>query len=112
VNEWRQELRAFGTDGAASVTSPGEAASFVPPAILLRAWAAHRTPFASFAGQCRPEDLPTWGMTVYVPHVTGGMEVTSQTENAVVGEKTPTSGLIKGRRGEQGGPDRGVAAVS
>ena len=92
MNEWWQELRAFGTDGGASVTSPAEAASFVPPAILLKAWAAHRTRFASFAGQCRAEDLPTWGMTVYVPHVTGGMEVTPQPENAV-GEKTPTAGL-------------------
>ncbi|MGO8906622.1 MAG: hypothetical protein ACLQMH_13505 [Solirubrobacteraceae bacterium] len=98
ASQWRrEELRAFGTDGGISATSPGEAASFVPPAILLKAWAGYRTPYASFAGQCKAEDLPEWGLNVYTAHMTGAMEVTSQTENSAVAEKAPTAGLIKGK---------------
>lgn len=97
VSEWCGEKRAFGTDGGVSITAPGEASAFVPPAVVLKAWSTYRTPYASFAGQCKAEDLPTWGMSVYVPHVTGEMEVTSQTEGSAVGEKAPTAGLIKGK---------------
>ncbi len=56
----------------------------------------YRTPYASFAGQCKAEDMPTYGLNLYVPHVTGAMEVTSQTEGSAVAEKAPTAGLIKG----------------
>jgi hypothetical protein len=90
------ELRSFGTDGGISATSPGEAASFVPPNILLKAWAGYRTPYASFANQCKQEDMPAYGLNLYVPHVTGAMEVTSQTEGSAIAEKAPTAGLIKG----------------
>jgi hypothetical protein len=92
----RREARAFGTDGGISATSPGEAASFVPPAILLKSWATYRTAYASFANQCKAEPMPDYGLNLYVPHVTGSMEVSSQTENASVAEKAPTAGLIKG----------------
>jgi hypothetical protein len=98
VQEQRtRELRSgFGTDGGISATSPGEAGSFVPPQILLKSFAGYRTPFASFATQCAAEDLPEWGMEIDVAHVTGAMEVTSQTEGQAVAEKAPTTGLIKG----------------
>jgi hypothetical protein len=95
VSEQRKEMRAFGTDGGSSATSPGEAASFIPPAVLLKAYAGYRTAYSSFAGQCKAEDLPEFGLNVYVPHVTGAMEVTSQTEGSSVAEKAPTAGLIK-----------------
>ena len=98
VGQWRrEELRAFGTDGGATASSPGEAAAFVPPAIVLKSWAAWRTPYASFAGQCNAQDIPEWGLNLYVPHVTGEMEVTSQTEGSAVAEKAPTAGLIKSK---------------
>jgi len=97
VRELRgRELRSFGTDGGASATAPGEASAFVPPAILLKAWAEFRTPFASLASQCKQEDMPEFGLNLYVPSVTGGMEVSSQVEGQAVAEKAPTTGLIKG----------------
>jgi hypothetical protein len=97
VRELRtRELRSFGTDGGISATAPGEGSAFVPPAILLKSFAEYRTPFASFATQCAAEDLPEWGMEIDVAHVTGAMEVTSQTEGQAVAEKAPTTGLIKG----------------
>ncbi len=96
AREWRlQELRAFGTDGGISATSPGEAASFVPPLVLLKSWSGWRTPYASFANQCQQMDMPAYGLNLYVPHVTGATEVTSQTEGSAVAEKAPTAGLIK-----------------
>jgi hypothetical protein len=91
-----EEARAFGTAGGITATSPGEAASFVPPAIVLKSWSYFRTPFASFAKECTQEELPPVGLNVYVQHVTGELEVTSQTEGSAVAEKMPTAGLIKG----------------
>ncbi len=92
-----EELRGFTNGGGATASaSGGGAAAFVPPELLLKAWAAYRTPFASFAGQCKTEDMPAYGLNLYVPHVTGAMEVTSQTEMSAVAEKAPTAGLIKG----------------
>jgi hypothetical protein len=91
----RREVRAFGTDGGASSTAPGEASAFVPPKLVLSQWASWRTPFASFVTQCKQEDLPPYGLNVYVPRVSGEMEVTSQTENASVAEKAPAAVLTK-----------------
>jgi hypothetical protein len=91
----RPERRAFGTDKGSEAAAPGEAAAFVSPQILLASFAANRTPYASFAGQAKQEVLPSYGLNVYAPHMTGAAEVTSQTENAAVAEKAPVAGLIK-----------------
>lgn len=91
-----REARAFGSGGGATASAGTEGGAFVPPAILLKSWAAYRTPFASFASQCKAEDLPSWGMNVYVPHLTGAMEVTSQTEGSAPAEKAPAAGFITG----------------
>jgi hypothetical protein len=92
----RREARAFGASSGISASSPGEAASFVPPAILLKSWATYRTAYASFANQAKQEPMPEYGLNLYVPHVTGSMEVSSQPEGSSVAEKAPTAGLIKG----------------
>jgi hypothetical protein len=91
-----EELRGLTSGGGATAAATSGASVFVPPELLLKAWAAYRTPFASFAGQCKSEDMPAYGLNLYVPHVTGAMEVTSQTEGTAVAEKAPTAGLIKG----------------
>jgi hypothetical protein len=92
----RREARSFGTSGGITAAAVSEASVFVPPAFLLKSWATYRTAYASFANQCKAEPMPDYGLNLYVPHVTGSMEVTSQTENASVAEKAPTTGLIKG----------------
>jgi hypothetical protein len=93
----RREARAFGTGGGATASqaSPAEASVFVPPKFVLAQWASWRTPFASFATACKQEDLPEYGLNVYVPRVSGEMEQTSQVENASVAEKAPTTVLTK-----------------
>jgi hypothetical protein len=92
----RREARSFGTSGGITAAAVSEASVFVPPAFLLKSWATYRTAYASFANQCKAEPMPDYGLNLYVPHVTGSMEVTSQSENASVAEKAPTTGLIKG----------------
>jgi hypothetical protein len=91
----RREARAFGTGGGATSPAAGEASVFVPPKFVLSQWASFRTPFASFVTACKQEDLSPYGLNVYVPRVSGEMEVTSQVENASVAEKAPTTVLTK-----------------
>jgi hypothetical protein len=88
-----EQLRALTTGGGATASaSGGGGAAFVSPAILLEAWANYRSPFDSFVQQCNSETpLPDWGMEVYIPQMTGGSEVTSQTEGSGVAEKVVTA---------------------
>jgi len=92
-NARAQELRAFGTDGGASATAPGEGSAFVSPAILLDSiWAPYRSPYAAFKEQCNKSiALPDYGMEVYLPTFTTGASVTSQTEGGSVSETDPVS---------------------
>lgn len=92
---FEEELRALTTGGGATATASSEAAAFVAPAILLDCFASFRSPFASFASQCEQQPLPDYGMNVYIAHLTGGGEVTTQTEGSAVAEKVPTTGLLK-----------------
>lgn len=92
----REARAGFGTDGGVTATAPGEASALVPPNLILSQWASYRTPFASFASQCKRLDIPPYGLNLYVPDVTGAVEVTSQVEGSGIAEKLPTTGLIKG----------------
>jgi len=87
------ELRAFGTDGGASATAPGEGAAFVSPAILLDSiWAPYRSPYRAFADQLNKSiALPDYGMECYLPTFTTGASVTSQTEGGSVSETDPVA---------------------
>lgn len=93
VDELRSELRAFGTDGGASATAPGEASAFVSPAILLDSiWAPYRSPYRAFVDQCNKSiPMPDYGMEIYLPTFTTGTSVTSQTEGGTVSETDPVS---------------------
>jgi hypothetical protein len=61
------ELRAFGTDGGATATAPGEAAAFVSPAFLLGEWAPYRGVGRPFTEQCHIIPLPSFGMHISLP---------------------------------------------
>lgn len=88
------ELRAFGTDGGASASSPGEAAAFVSPFFLTQQWAAYRGFARAFADQCHPLPLPPYGMKVYLPYFsTTSPKVTAQTEGSSVAEGVPVTAL-------------------
>jgi hypothetical protein len=87
------ELRATGTDGGISATSPGEAAAFVSPAFLLDQWAPYRGAARSFADQCMAVPLPAFGMHIYLPYYSTGAKTTEQTEGGSVTETAPVSAL-------------------
>lgn len=81
--------------GLTASASGGGAAAFVPPAFLMDEWAAYRSPYAAFVGQCNSDvQLPAYGLEVYVPQVTAGTSVTTETELAGVSEGDSTTALL------------------
>jgi hypothetical protein len=91
------EERALTTGGGITASaSGGGGAAFVLPAILLKSWAEYRSPYRAFADQCQPQEMPTWGMELYVPIVTTGTSVTTQTEGSTVSESSPVAALTNG----------------
>jgi len=99
--EDKPELRAtaVGTDGGASATAPGEGSAFVTPVFKVGDYAPYREFGRAFADQCQKEQLPPYGMYVYIPHVTGGAEVTATTESAgstTIADLAPTAGYLSG----------------
>jgi hypothetical protein len=99
--ELQPELRAtaIGTDGGASATAPGEGSAFVTPVFEVGKYAPYREFGRAFADACQKEQLPPYGMYVYIPHVTGGSEVTAVTESAgstTIADLAPTAGYLSG----------------
>lgn len=99
--ELKPELRAtaIGTDGGASATAPGEGSAFVTPVFEVGKYAPYREFGRSFADACQKEQLPPYGMYVYIPHVTGGSEVTAVTESSgstTIADLAPTAGYLSG----------------
>jgi hypothetical protein len=99
--EDKPELRAtaIGTDGGASATAPGEGSAFVTPVFKVGDYAPYREFGRAFADQCQKEQLPPYGMYVYIPHVTGGAEVTATTESSgstTIADLAPTAGYLSG----------------
>lgn len=86
------ELRALTTGGGASASASSGGAAFVPPAIVMEAWAEYRSPYAALAGQCDDSvELPPYGMEVYLPRFTTGTTVSTQTEGSSVAEGDPVA---------------------
>lgn len=100
--EDKPELRAtgIGTDGGASATAPGEGSAFVTPVFKVGDYAPWREYGRAFADACAKEQLPPYGMYVYIPHVTAGAEVTGVTEESegktTVADLAPTAGYLSG----------------
>jgi hypothetical protein len=99
--ELKPELRATatGTDGGASATAPGESSAFVTPVFKPGDYAPWREYGRAFADACQKEQLPPYGMYIYIPHVTAGAEVTGGTESSgstTVADLAPTAGYLSG----------------
>jgi hypothetical protein len=100
----RQELRALSSGGGSTFSATSGASSFVPPAVLMEAWAAYRSPHTSFVDQLNHDvALPSWGMTVYVPAWTTGTTAATHTEGAGVAEGDPVSAYVSGAVVEKAG---------
>jgi HK97 family phage major capsid protein len=95
----QEELRAFTTGGGATASaSGGGAAAFVPPAVILEQFTEYRSPYRAFADQCNSSvPLPDYGLEVYVPTVTTGSTVTTQTEGSAVSEGDPVTSFAAGQ---------------
>ena len=97
---YRKQLRELRSGlitggGTTASASGGFAAAFAPPAFLMAEWSAYRSPYRAFADQCDTSvALPSYGLTVYLPQVSGGVSVTSETELAGVSETDPTTALL------------------
>jgi hypothetical protein len=88
--EARSSLTTGG--GTTASASGGGAAAFVAPAFLMDQWAAYRSPYRAFADQCNSTvPLPEFGLEVYLPTVTSGSSVTTQTEASGVSEGDPVA---------------------
>jgi hypothetical protein len=88
------EFRTLGTGGGTTASAAGGgAAAFVSPYFVLQSWAPFRGIQRAFVDQCRSEDLPPYGMEVYIPVFTAGTKTSEQTEGSAVEEGTPTAGL-------------------
>lgn len=87
------EQRALGTDGGATATAAGEAASFVSPYFVLSEYTLFRGVARSFADQCHSIPLPAYGMRVYIARFTSAASVSEQTEGQAVAEASPSTGL-------------------
>jgi hypothetical protein len=67
-------------------------AAFVTPAILVERWAAYRSPYRAFADQLNTSvSLPEFGMEIYIPVVTTGSTVNTQTEGSELAEGDPVA---------------------
>lgn len=90
--EFRASLTTGG--GVTASASGGGAAAFVPPAFVMARWAEFRSPYRSFADQLdNSVPLPDYGLEVYLPIVTAGTSVATQTELSGVSEGDPVTSL-------------------
>lgn len=88
----RSELRAMDT----TASSGG---SFATPIYQIQEWALYREAGRAFADQCNHQDLPAYGMTVYIPHVTQGAAVASVAQNTAITETDPNAAYLSGNLG-------------
>jgi HK97 family phage major capsid protein len=83
------ELRA-GMD-----TTAGSGGSFVTPQYFVSDYAAFHQNDRTFADLTNKQDLPDYGMTIFLPHVTGPAAVSTQAlQNAGIAETDPTAGYL------------------
>jgi HK97 family phage major capsid protein len=76
-------------------TGSGSGGSFVTPQYFESDYAPFRQFGRAFIDNCNVQDLPEYGMTVYLPALSGPAGVASQsTQNTGVTETDPTAGYI------------------
>lgn len=90
------ESRALTTGGGTTASAGGGGvAAFVTPFFTEPDYVPYREFGRAFADQCTQRPLPAYGMTIYMPQITGPAAVsTSYTEGSGVTETDPTQGFI------------------
>lgn len=84
----RQELRAMDT-------TAGSGGSFATPVYFVQLYAPWVEFGRAFINQCTINPLPEYGMTVFMPALSGGAGVASQsTQNTAIQETDPTAGYL------------------
>lgn len=90
--EDKAELRTGITTGggATASASGGGGAAVVSPVIFLDEYAPYKQYGRAFANACAKQELPPYGMEIYIPAVTGPASDTQVAEAASVPETDPT----------------------
>lgn len=85
-------------------TTSGSGGSFATPVYFIGEYAPYREAGRAFVDQCNKQDLPAYGMTVYLPHVTGPAGVASQSsQNTAIQETDPTAGYLSANLATEAG---------
>ena len=102
VREALKRAEALGATGRSELrtgmdTTGTSGGSFATPIYFVNEYAPYREAGRAFADACNKQDLPAYGMTVYIPHVTGPAAVASQaSQNTGVQETDPTAAYLSG----------------
>lgn len=94
VDAARTEMRAMATGGGSTASaSGGGGAAFVSPMWMDGLWAPflQRSPFANVL---ELDDVPDYGLEVYLPQFTSDASMTQQTEGQPLSESDPASALL------------------
>lgn len=75
-------------------TTSGSGGSFVTPQYFVADYAPFRQYGRQFADAATKNDLPDYGMTIYMPHVTNAAAVSAQTQNSGVAETDPNAAYL------------------
>ena len=90
----RNALKAMESRAGMDTTS-GSGGSFVTPQYFVSDYAPYRQFGRVFADQANKQDLPEYGMTIYLPQVSGPAGVSSQaSQNTGITETDPTAGYL------------------
>lgn len=104
-----RDFRALGKTGRAELrsgmdTTTNSGGSFSTPIYFVGDYAPYREAGRAFVDQCNKQPLPEYGMTVYLPHVTGPAGVATQSgQNTAVQETDPTAGYLSGNLSTESG---------
>jgi len=79
-NLTRENRTGIATGGGATATAASGGAAFVSPAIVIPDYAAYRMFGRAVADRCSNQELPDYGMEIYLPAVQGPAGVSSQAE--------------------------------
>lgn len=80
--------------GGATATAASGGAAFVSPLIFIDDYAPYRQFGRAFADRCNKQQLPDYGMELYLPAVTAPAGESYQTEADAVDESDPTFGYL------------------
>jgi tRNA A-37 threonylcarbamoyl transferase component Bud32 len=89
--EDKAETRGIATGGGTTASAAGGGgAAVVSPVIFLDEYAPYKQYGREFANACAKQELPSYGMEIYVPAVTGPASDAQGTEGSSVNETDPT----------------------